>query len=364
MKWILSIQLLFLSFVLGNFALAEDIDVLITVEETECTDGIDNDADALIDFPNDPGCSSTLDNDETDPVFPQCSDGVDNDGDTLIDFPADPGCSSTSDDVEFNDPPSSGGGGSSGGSTRRSKTDVEFRGDAYPKSEVVILLDGDIVDIVLTEEDGSFRGEMDNLEPGEYVFSYYATDQFGARSETVSTAVEIVRGSFTVITNIDIPPTIAVDKVQVVPGDLLTVKGTAPLESDVRIELHSHEVLAADVETDDTGVYSHEFDTSTLAPGVHHASATVFTLSGETIQLEPLQFRAGEFTVENPQPGCRPQGDFNGDCRINLVDFSILLFWSIRDLNETMIEVEADHGNADGQMDLVDFSIMAFYWTG
>jgi len=32
----------------------------------ECSDGVDNDADALIDFPNDPGCSSTVDDDEAD----------------------------------------------------------------------------------------------------------------------------------------------------------------------------------------------------------------------------------------------------------------------------------------------------------
>ncbi len=36
---------------------------------------------------------------------PQCSDGIDNDGDGLVDFPADPGCSSTTDDDEFNPPP-------------------------------------------------------------------------------------------------------------------------------------------------------------------------------------------------------------------------------------------------------------------
>ena len=33
---------------------------------SECSDGIDNDADSKIDFPADPGCSSSADNDETD----------------------------------------------------------------------------------------------------------------------------------------------------------------------------------------------------------------------------------------------------------------------------------------------------------
>ncbi len=63
-----------------------------------CSDGVDNDGDGLVDYPNDPGCSSASDDDERDP--PQCSDGRDNDGDGLIDYPDDPGCSSAQDDDE------------------------------------------------------------------------------------------------------------------------------------------------------------------------------------------------------------------------------------------------------------------------
>lgn len=34
---------------------------------------------------------------------PECSDGIDNDGDAAIDFPEDPGCSSAEDETEFED---------------------------------------------------------------------------------------------------------------------------------------------------------------------------------------------------------------------------------------------------------------------
>ena len=72
-----------------------------------CSDGIDNDGDGKIDFPNDPGCSSAIDTDETD--VPQCSDGIDNDGDGLLDFPNDPGCSSYLDATEGGNPACSDG---------------------------------------------------------------------------------------------------------------------------------------------------------------------------------------------------------------------------------------------------------------
>lgn len=64
---------------------------------TQCQDGIDNDGDLLIDYPNDPQCSTPAWLTEAPP---QCSDGIDNDGDTLIDFPEDGGCVTPEDNCE------------------------------------------------------------------------------------------------------------------------------------------------------------------------------------------------------------------------------------------------------------------------
>jgi len=67
---------------------------------SQCGDGIDNDGDGKIDFPAEPGCSSALDDDESDTCpgagCPQCADGVDNDSDGHIDYPADLNCASAS----------------------------------------------------------------------------------------------------------------------------------------------------------------------------------------------------------------------------------------------------------------------------
>jgi len=71
----------------------------VNVGQPQCSDGIDNDGDGLIDMA-DPGCTAPTDNSEVNVGQPQCSDGIDNDGDGLIDFPADPGCSGTLDDDE------------------------------------------------------------------------------------------------------------------------------------------------------------------------------------------------------------------------------------------------------------------------
>ena len=73
-----------------------------------CNDGLDNDSDGLIDYPDDTDCTDPLDNSEgapPPPPPPQCSDGLDNDGDGEIDYPADDGCVSSSDDDETDPPP-------------------------------------------------------------------------------------------------------------------------------------------------------------------------------------------------------------------------------------------------------------------
>lgn len=72
------------------------------VEISDCSDGEDNDCDGLPDA-IDPGCANPLDPNESGSTARACSDGADNDGDGIIDYPNDPGCSSAYDDVEFNE---------------------------------------------------------------------------------------------------------------------------------------------------------------------------------------------------------------------------------------------------------------------
>jgi hypothetical protein len=66
----------------------------------QCSDGIDNDSNDKTDYPDDPGCKSSDDDDESSPIVTQCSNGIDDDKDGKVDL-VDPGCTSSSDDDEF-----------------------------------------------------------------------------------------------------------------------------------------------------------------------------------------------------------------------------------------------------------------------
>ena len=65
----------------------------------KCSDGVDNDGDGLVDYPNDPGCIAPNVDDETDdcpsgPHCPQCGNGIDDDMNGRTDYPNDMSCSS------------------------------------------------------------------------------------------------------------------------------------------------------------------------------------------------------------------------------------------------------------------------------
>ena len=70
----------------------------------ECEDGVDNDGDARIDYPNDSGCPDGNDDTElisgSDPI-PACGNAVDDEGDGLSDYPTDPGCTAAADGDEL-----------------------------------------------------------------------------------------------------------------------------------------------------------------------------------------------------------------------------------------------------------------------
>lgn len=77
-------------------------DTALTGEQ--CSDGVDNEDDGMVDFPDDLGCISEDDNDESDRPEPQCRDGRDNDGDGKRDA-NDPGCFAPHQDSEVDDCP-------------------------------------------------------------------------------------------------------------------------------------------------------------------------------------------------------------------------------------------------------------------
>jgi hypothetical protein len=88
----------------GNATAAAEVsfyrsEIIAIVSVPACSNGLDDDLDGQIDFPDDPGCDDANDFFEQSPLL-ICDDGIDNDLDGFIDFPSDLGCASSTSSVE------------------------------------------------------------------------------------------------------------------------------------------------------------------------------------------------------------------------------------------------------------------------
>lgn len=251
----------------------------------------------------------------------------------------------------------SGGGGGGGYSN---PTSVTFSGRAYPLSKVIVLKDGQTAVETISGPDAKFTVTLANLSSGSFTFSIYSEDSQGRRSTLFTIPILITNGASTTISGIFLSPTIEIDKEEVKKGDTLTIFGQTAPNAEVTIEVHSDEELDTTIPADSDGVYLNYFNTAPLSYGEHHtqSKAELSATNEITSYSNLLTFTVGDkniFSEEN----CPIKADLNDDCRVNLIDFSILAFWY-----KKPNPPQKDDLNSDNKIDIVDFSIMAYYWTG
>lgn len=349
--------------------------VSVSVVVTQCSDGIDNDNDSLIDYGNDTGCTSLSDDNETD-IY-ACSDGIDNDSDGQIDYPLDIGCTSASDNNEHNQGPPSGdnsgsggggGGGGGGGSDSTETSDspaggsqVTMKGKVYKNAKITIMKGAQVLDTFSSLNDGKFSFVINDVSPGIQLFSIFAEDSAGNRSSLFTFPISVAPSLETIIDNIFISPTITLDKTEVKKGDPVNISGRAFPFSSVQAELHSDTPNYAIITANEDGLYSYSFDTSLLELGNHTIKTYAHINNSSGMKEQSVSSRSLSFTVgdNNIFLSNKLIADVNDDKKINLVDFSIASYWYKLPNPPKHIDL-----NNDGAVDLIDLSIMAYNWTG
>jgi cysteine-rich repeat protein len=258
-------------------------------------------------------------------------------------------------------PPPPGGSGLSGtffgGSTSGPPpTRVIVSGTAYPGATVTILRDGVILGTTNASPAGLFSFLSDTNAAGTATFGVWAEDAALRRSITFTVTLGVIANAATTISGVYLPPTIDIDLSTLTKGDTLHVFGTTLPGAHVEVVFDGASTMVASSTASGDGAWSALISTAALEDNKAHTAKAFFegTTAGETIRSG--YGRAVTFTLGT---GVAPAGvsDLNGDARVNLVDFSILLFhWNTTD-------AEADL-NGDGKVNLTDFSVLLFNWTG
>jgi hypothetical protein len=239
-------------------------------------------------------------------------------------------------------------------------TKVVVIGKAYPGSEVNILIDGKEVGLVKANPKADFYFETDKVAAGVIGMGLWAEDAKGRKSALQNFTFRVSSGAVTTITGAYLAPSIDIDKPVVGRGEILKVSGFTVPESNVTIYVHSNTEVIKKSSSSKVGEWNYNFDTTPLDGEAYHVVKATFEIQSTSSGLIKSGFsKAMSFYVGKSasNTGLCPGADLNKDKKVNLIDFSILLFyWGT---NNTC----ADQ-NKNGKVDLIDFSIMLYNWTG
>ncbi|MCA9356824.1 hypothetical protein H6784_00450 [Candidatus Nomurabacteria bacterium] len=267
-----------------------------------------------------------------------------------------------------------GGGGSGGGSGSTAgggfeSTSAPYRsgdgrviisGYAYPNSTVSILVDGNFFDTTKASNLGVYSITLDEIARGVYTFGVYAQGSNNIKSSTFSTSFTVTGARTSALGNINVSPSILVAPNPVQPGEVLTVSGFSLPNAKVTIQNGRLKSSVAnkeyEVQSDSQGRWSTTIDTTGFTVDTYQVRAKAEQEGGAVTHYSDYTFYGVGQKADLPI-----NTDLNRDGKVNLIDFSIMLFWW--NTNGGDSDPPADI-NRDGKVSLTDFSILLFNWTG
>jgi hypothetical protein len=232
------------------------------------------------------------------------------------------------------------------------ETKVVFKGRAYPLAYLTILKNEAAVATFQVGDSGLFERELAGLAGGNYTFGILAEDIQGRKSVTLSFTVDVISGMTNIVSGIFLPPTIEVSPVQVQKGQKINILGQSFPASQINIFISSKET-AKEALADQNGNWAYKLDTVSLEAAEYKTKAQAIYQNGEQ---SPFSQTLSFLVV--PIKRCKGP-DLNLDNRVDLVDFSILLyFWGQKSPSNPCADI-----NGDGIVNIIDFSIMMYWWS-
>ena len=246
--------------------------------------------------------------------------------------------------------------GSSGSSTALYAR-LELNGLTFPNALVTILRNGQITGSTTSNTNGEFEFVLEDLSSGRQSFGVYAIDVNGTKTATYNFIKNLAAGVTESESDIFLSPTILPSHASIKQGETITFSGFTAPTANVRVYFDN--VFFTEVNAGSEGSWRNQLNTQNYTLGTHNI----------IVEATKGELKSGQATfyfeiTENESvpyaPGQSVRSDLNNDGRVNLVDFSILLYYWQQALTEP---VRADL-NRSGMVDFKDFSIMMYDWTG
>jgi len=235
---------------------------------------------------------------------------------------------------------------------------VTFQGYAYPNSVITILRNGSTIATTVSNVAGTFTKTV-SVNPGYITFGIWAKDSRGLNSATTEVTMNVQSNQDIRIANIFLSPTITADKFNLQKGGTLRIFGSSFPGSTVRIfdNLNGGGDPIGSVITSAAGIWEYFFPTSGLGDGEYSIKANAQILTPNLVSpfSENLEFTIAEISCAG--------ADFNFDTRVNIVDFSILIFYWERDPSIGDPSNICTDLNTDEIVNIFDFSILMHQWT-
>lgn len=153
---------------------------------------------------------------------------------------------------------------------------VIFSGDACPSCQVFLLLGGSVADSTISQGDGSFQLDIQDIDPITHQFGIYAIDQNGIHSGTSTFSVDVSQGAIIYISDILISPTLRANSAETEQGNDLVLSGYTVPNGEVMIEIDGASTVVQ-VNAAIDGEFFYALDTTSVQIGSHYARAFVQT---------------------------------------------------------------------------------------
>jgi cysteine-rich repeat protein len=262
------------------------------------------------------------------------------------------------------EPAGSGGGGSSGGGSASrggsdrelGDTQISISGRGYPGRTINVLLDSESVGTVQADSQGRFEFSTE-ANPGTATLGIWANDSSGTRSITLNSTFDVTQGAVTNVNGLILPPTLRLSNANPNPGDTVTLSGQAVPSARIEVSVGTARNLTAS--SSGTGAWQTTLATAGLSAAQYAVRARSVTTSGALSQTSNFSSVVSMFLGVDGQ--ATAPSDLNRDGKVNLTDFSILIFWWGTTGGDSSPSADI---NGNGRVGIEDFSILLFNWSG